>query len=186
MCAKRAQSRKERRARIIFRTSNFRSDILVTFGLNTSEDIDGVHPDKICSSCRGVIRTYKSAKDLNNYVQYKAGAQDLNAWFWKPFESSISAEDCVTCKRHTDLAKNGGDGLINKPRMGAPSTRPPLTFDPTSPNIFSGLTSDSPIVQMNNYQIIGMTETQVKSLTCSICSLLFPPQSVIITCNHMS
>jgi hypothetical protein len=57
----RAQNKKEKQNKIVFFTSMHHLDILDTFGVDVSNDVMGIHPDKICSHCKNTSRNFRRA-----------------------------------------------------------------------------------------------------------------------------
>ena len=183
ICGNRSQTRKEISQKQNPKFVNKYSDsVYILYGVDITDDIVGVHPDKLCSTCyQRLMSSKKSGKDgemnlTGIYAKQKDIVQNLNR-IWMTHSDS----DCKVCLLYVQQSQPGGKKAISACRGRPKNKDDDLHFDIAQDNIFNHL-FDLKCINMDMCQFVD--EKNGEMFSCSICKDMFSRHTVNAGCHY--
>ena len=90
---------------------NFKTDILLTFGVSVKEDVQSAHSPNMCRACFNKISKVKKYSMEGTIINARKLA-DASGSIWSPFSDFVRLEDCSVCCQFLKTGK----GKIHWPR----------------------------------------------------------------------
>ena len=175
LCAKRAQTAKEKKRNVVHQVSKVSDLILEVFGVSTSHDMSDTHPALMCSQCYKMMSNVKRRGQSSAQSKYIDDVKETDMSIWKSYNAQLPQTQCTVCSFYFTQSKGGRPAKL-KSGKGANYWRLTDKFD--------HLLSDSLTLDPQSFDLVGLPETLKHHFVCSLCNSILSSRSVSTQCGH--
>ena len=176
LCAKRAQTAKEKKRNVVHLQVSKVSDlILEVFGVSTSHDMGDTHPALMCSQCYKMMSNVKRRGQSSAQSKYIDDVKETDMSIWKSYNAQLPQAQCTVCSFYFTQSKGGRPAKL-KSGKGANYWRLTDKFD--------HFLSDSLTLDPQSFDLVGLPETLKHHFVCSLCNNILSSRSVSTQCGH--
>ena len=183
ICSNRAQTSKEIKKKVSPKNKLHQADaIYILYGIDVKQDIDGIHPRFICTSCYHRIKNSESTGqegEMNLTGQY-SHHMSSNEKLWQKHSTQCPVCDLFEKQQNPRFKKAPATSSVGNPNF----KKKDFDFDPNSPNIFHHLTQGFAKSSSISNCVIVLEHGNCEKFKCHICKETLPPNCVYTNCHY--